>query len=360
MTAPLLRPGAGGRPQHAHAARQGRARVRTAGRSCERAFELLAPLVRRGPSSRCARTRPRTHCAPRYPQIVDGDGGRRADRRHPRGPGAHPGRRVAGASPATCRCSTSATLQQLIARRDPARSRPLPFAAVTTACPSRCARSTSPRAAPALCALRRRGPQLPAQVPDQSRYAAARAAASAGTRQREHARGTGRGARGARRRGVGACRDAARAVLRAAARTGRTQRRDASRPRRATPGELYRELRGAPPISRSPASMLQGRGERRVRRLVAAARGRRHGRVHSAGGRRMSRFRFTQRRRSTRRRCAPSSRHRRCGGFATFEGWVRDHNEGQAVTALEYEAFEALGGRAKASASSPRPAHASA
>jgi molybdopterin synthase catalytic subunit len=32
-----------------------------------------------------------------------------------------------------------------------------------------------------------------------------------------------------------------------------------------------------------------------------------------------------------------------CGGFASFEGWVRNHNEGQAVTRLEYEAFEALG-----------------
>jgi len=30
------------------------------------------------------------------------------------------------------------------------------------------------------------------------------------------------------------------------------------------------------------------------------------------------------------------------GGFATFEGWVRDHNEGKVVTRLEYEAFEAL------------------
>jgi len=32
-----------------------------------------------------------------------------------------------------------------------------------------------------------------------------------------------------------------------------------------------------------------------------------------------------------------------CGGYASFEGWVRDHNEGQQVTHLEYEAFEALG-----------------
>jgi adenylyltransferase/sulfurtransferase len=31
-----------------------------------------------------------------------------------------------------------------------------------------------------------------------------------------------------------------------------------------------------------------------------------------------------------------------CGGYASFEGWVRDHNEGQRVSRLEYEAFEAL------------------
>jgi molybdopterin synthase catalytic subunit len=31
-----------------------------------------------------------------------------------------------------------------------------------------------------------------------------------------------------------------------------------------------------------------------------------------------------------------------CGGYAAFEGWVRDHNEGQRVTRLEYEAFAPL------------------
>jgi molybdopterin synthase catalytic subunit len=30
------------------------------------------------------------------------------------------------------------------------------------------------------------------------------------------------------------------------------------------------------------------------------------------------------------------------GGYVSFEGWVRDHNEGQEVTRLEYEAFESL------------------
>lgn len=31
-----------------------------------------------------------------------------------------------------------------------------------------------------------------------------------------------------------------------------------------------------------------------------------------------------------------------CGGYAAFEGWVRDHNEGRRVRRLEYEAFEPL------------------
>jgi sulfur-carrier protein adenylyltransferase/sulfurtransferase len=34
-----------------------------------------------------------------------------------------------------------------------------------------------------------------------------------------------------------------------------------------------------------------------------------------------------------------------CGGYASFEGWVRDHNEGQQVRHLEYEAFELLAGK---------------
>jgi molybdopterin synthase catalytic subunit len=34
-----------------------------------------------------------------------------------------------------------------------------------------------------------------------------------------------------------------------------------------------------------------------------------------------------------------------CGGYAAFEGWVRDHNEGERVRHLEYEAYEALAAR---------------
>ena len=32
----------------------------------------------------------------------------------------------------------------------------------------------------------------------------------------------------------------------------------------------------------------------------------------------------------------------RCGGYAAFEGWVRNHNEGREVRRLEYEAFAEL------------------
>ncbi len=31
-----------------------------------------------------------------------------------------------------------------------------------------------------------------------------------------------------------------------------------------------------------------------------------------------------------------------CGGYAAFEGWVRDSNDGERVRRLEYESFEAL------------------
>lgn len=32
-----------------------------------------------------------------------------------------------------------------------------------------------------------------------------------------------------------------------------------------------------------------------------------------------------------------------CGALVTFEGWVRNHNEGRRVERLEYESYEALG-----------------
>lgn len=34
-----------------------------------------------------------------------------------------------------------------------------------------------------------------------------------------------------------------------------------------------------------------------------------------------------------------------CGGYASFEGWVRDHHQGRAVLRLAYEAYPALAQR---------------
>jgi molybdopterin synthase catalytic subunit len=33
---------------------------------------------------------------------------------------------------------------------------------------------------------------------------------------------------------------------------------------------------------------------------------------------------------------------RSCGAYVQFDGWVRDHNEGQKVLRLEYEVYEPL------------------
>jgi molybdopterin synthase catalytic subunit len=34
--------------------------------------------------------------------------------------------------------------------------------------------------------------------------------------------------------------------------------------------------------------------------------------------------------------------HRRAGAYASFEGWVRDHNDGRTVEGLRYEAYTAM------------------
>ena len=41
--------------------------------------------------------------------------------------------------------------------------------------------------------------------------------------------------------------------------------------------------------------------------------------------------------------CSPENlQNPAAGAYVSFEGWVRNHNEGKAVDALEYEAYEAL------------------
>ncbi|HWX78589.1 MAG TPA: molybdenum cofactor biosynthesis protein MoaE [Steroidobacteraceae bacterium] len=53
------------------------------------------------------------------------------------------------------------------------------------------------------------------------------------------------------------------------------------------------------------------------------------------------RFRFTQTAIDT-RTARQELQNLAAGGYVSFEGWVRDHNEGQEVTRLEYEAFQEL------------------
>jgi molybdopterin synthase catalytic subunit len=55
----------------------------------------------------------------------------------------------------------------------------------------------------------------------------------------------------------------------------------------------------------------------------------------------MIRFRFTQSTIDT-QRARTELLTLSAGGYVSFEGWVRDHNEGQEVTRLEYEAFVEL------------------
>jgi len=79
-------------------------------------------------------------------------------------------------------------------------------------------------------------------------------------------------------------------------------------------------------VSRCPRA-IEGRGQQRVRALVAEARRGRCRGIHTAGGGRLMRFRFCQHpidTESARRELADGG----AGGYVSFEGWVRDFNEG--------------------------------
>src|SRR5690606_35192275 len=108
-------------------------------------------------------------------------------------------------------------------------------------------------------------------------------------------------------------------------------------------GNAGRALRRAAPPSPLPAHRLAAESgvELRVQRLAGAPASRRYRCLHTPGGRRMKSFSFSSTALtldSYRQELADPA----AGGYASFEGWVRNHNEGHAVTRLEYEAFEAL------------------
>ena len=95
----------------------------------------------------------------------------------------------------------------------------------------------------------------------------------------------------------------------------------------ATPADLYSELKARYGFTLLPRA-VEGGGEQRVRLLVAAARGRRCGGIHTARGGRLMSFRFAEHAIDTvaarRELLDPGA-----GGYRQFEGWVRDFNEGR-------------------------------
>ena len=106
-----------------------------------------------------------------------------------------------------------------------------------------------------------------------------------------------------------------------------------------------RSSRARYPFTLGPEHAARG-DQRRIRRLAHAARGRAmrwcSSRRWPAAEAAHGRLSLHAARPSTSRACAPTLADPACGGFAAFEGWVRDHNEGERVAHLEYEAFEAL------------------
>ena len=103
-----------------------------------------------------------------------------------------------------------------------------------------------------------------------------------------------------------------------------------------TPRELYAELAGRYPFTLAPRNAAR-RDQRRVRRLVDTARRRAmrwcsFRRSPAADGACQRHFASAARRIETRALRAQLA-DPACGGYAAFEGWVRDHNEGAARAA---------------------------
>jgi hypothetical protein len=207
-------------------------------------------------------------------------------------------------------------------------------APATTACPNRCAPSTS-RARGGDRRADRRGRNCPRKFLINA-HTRCSTAESARARQREH---RGRVWRGHVAPHAYACEIRVQyyALLREQA--GRSAE-DAGHARTHA-ARVVRRARAEISVHAARRDVARG-DQRRVRRVVTPAQGRRRGGVHSPRWRRMNApFTFS---------AAPLDpaalqrglRDERCGGFAAFEGWVRNHNEGHAVTRLEYEAFAEL------------------
>ena len=329
--------------------------------------ELLAAVtatqafisVRAGPAAtiRCARD---------CPQIVDQPDGVGPDRRHRRGAGARIPRPPGWCSPATCRSSTTHRSRTWSRHRDAARAGHRLSPAATTACPNRCARSTSRPRAPACWPAIAAGRNCPRKFLIHVRASrCSQQPDPRGARQREHAgrtaaaHATCSAQRPRRVKTVTAC-STSRCC---ASRPGAARRRSTTAARHAG-GTLRRSCARGTRFT-LPRCDAARRGQRRVPRLVAAAAGERPRRVHSAGGRRLMRaFSLQHRRRSTRPAVARRSPTRPAAATPRSKAGCATTTKAARCTRLEYEAFAALGrtrgrahrrrGHARASASSTR------
>ena len=124
-------------------------------------------------------------------------------------------------------------------------------------------------------------------------------------------------------------------------RAGRDSERVSTEAR--TAADLYGELARRHGFADS-IDALQGRDQRRARGLERGAVARRRSAVLSARRGRLARACRSRSRppSSIRLRASVSSTQQAAGACVTFEGWVRNHNEGEAVQALEYEAHQAI------------------
>ena len=289
-----------------------------------------------GPGFRCVPTRCASRLRSAYPQVVDG----------PLGNGP-----IAGIIAAQAQFPDAAwlvvacdlpqlddtTLEDLKSRRDPRRlataflsdvdGMPEPLCAIYEPA----SREADPRP-------RCRRPRLSPQVPDDPRRRAAGPGAAFRARQCQYAAGCGSRPRVARRKG-------SRLMPRLHLHYYALLREQAGI--QAETIDTAREhaieaLRGTCRPSSLPPACLPAEGRRQcgIQRLGPGARGRRRSRLHTAGGWRMNAFEFTQEPIDAARLAAPLALDS-AGGFAAFEGRVRDVNEGRDVTGLAYEALRA-------------------
>src|SRR5688572_13886065 len=295
-----------------------------------------SPVTCAAPGSRCVPTRPASPCAPDIRRSwTDPPAAAPSQASSPRSRNTR--RRPGWCSPATFRDSTTGRSPRWSHGATRPGSQPRP-SADTTGCRNRCAPSTSREAARR--SSRRSNPAGIARASSWRSTTSCCSSRSLRPRSTTPIRPRMQPPCAPRSVPAGPP-DAARepAVLCAAARAGRT----AGRNRRHGSGNAGRALRGARGAIRlQPAGVAaESRGKCGIQRLAAAARGRRRDRIHPAGSGRMNSFEFSPSPVDTAALAAPLARPA-AGGFATFEGRVRDLNEGRHVTALDYEAFEAL------------------